>query len=40
MKKSITTQEGIDSFYHNPYKNWEKKKIFYYLIVVFYLTTL
>jgi len=27
-EKAMATQEGIVSFYHNPRRNWEKKKIF------------
>ena len=34
-EKTMAAQEGIVSFYHNPCRNWEKKKIFYYLKVVF-----
>ena len=35
LKKDTATQEAIDPFYHNPPRNWKKKKIFYYLKVVF-----
>jgi hypothetical protein len=34
-EKTMATQEGNDSFYHNPRRNWKKKKIFCYLKVVF-----
>jgi len=34
-EKTMAAQEGNNSFYHNPRRNWEKKKIFCYLKVVF-----
>jgi hypothetical protein len=34
LKKCIATRGGNGSFYHNPHRNWEKKKIFHYLKVV------